>query len=83
MTEIYLDPKQPVEACIKDLMSKLTVDEKVEQLVQLPGWTNPQPGQVPFMHGACPQAIKDQRVHSFGLLVKMQESQLKNKERHV
>ena len=65
MTEIYLDPKQPVEARLKDLMSKMTVEEKVGQLVQLPGWSNPQPGQVRFMHGACPQAIKEQHVGSF------------------
>ncbi|OHT00575.1 glycosyl hydrolase [Tritrichomonas foetus] len=65
MTEIYLDPSQPVEARIKDLMSKMTIEEKVGQLVQLPGYANPQEGQLMFMHGPCEQAIKDQHVGSF------------------
>ncbi|KAK8887116.1 hypothetical protein M9Y10_038154 [Tritrichomonas musculus] len=65
MTEIYLDPKQPIEARIKDLMGKMTVEEKVGQLVQLPGYAHPQEGQLMFMHGPCPKAIEDQHVGSF------------------
>ncbi|KAK8881030.1 hypothetical protein M9Y10_003757 [Tritrichomonas musculus] len=65
MTEVYLDPKQPIEARIKDLMSKMTVEEKVGQCLQLPGWAKPQPGQERWMHGPCPQAIKERHVGSF------------------
>lgn len=65
MTDIYLDPKQPIEERLKDLMSKMTVEEKVGQLVQLPGWANPKPYLLRFMHGPCEQAIKDMHVGSF------------------
>ncbi|OHS96751.1 hypothetical protein TRFO_37030 [Tritrichomonas foetus] len=65
MTEVYLDPAQPIEERIKDLMSKMIVEEKVGQLVQLPAWANPQEGQKRFMHGNYEQAIDDQHVGSF------------------
>lgn len=35
--EIYLDPKQPVDNRVKDLMSKMTLEEKVAQLCQYVG----------------------------------------------
>ena len=65
MTEIYLDPSKPVEERIKDLMSKMTVEEKVGQLVQLPAYHNPQEGQLMFMHGDYAKDIDDQHVGSF------------------
>lgn len=33
-TPVYLDPSQPVEARISDLLSKMTLDEKIGQMVQ-------------------------------------------------
>lgn len=32
---IYKDPKQPVNARIKDLMSQMTLEEKIGQMAQL------------------------------------------------
>lgn len=65
MTDIYLDPSQPIENRIKDLMSKMSIEEKVGQLVQLPGWSHPKPALIRFMHGSFSEAIKDQHVGSF------------------
>jgi len=33
-TPVYLDPKQPVEARVKDLLSRMTLDEKIGQMTQ-------------------------------------------------
>ncbi|EAY21580.1 Glycosyl hydrolase family 3 N terminal domain containing protein [Trichomonas vaginalis G3] len=40
MTEIYKDPSQPIEARVDDLLSRMTVEEKVGQLVQIDGREN-------------------------------------------
>ena len=33
-TPIYKDPKQPVEARVRDLLSRMTLEEKADQLLQ-------------------------------------------------
>ncbi len=35
-TPLYKDPKQPVEARVKDLLRRMTLDEKIDQLTQMP-----------------------------------------------
>lgn len=47
-TPLYKDPKQPVEARVKDLLRRMTLEEKIDQLTQMPigGDINPNnPGE--------------------------------------
>ena len=57
-TEIYLDATKPIEERVEDLMSKMTTEEKVGQLVMFNGSKNLQetletqhPGAVLFLLG--------------------------------
>jgi beta-glucosidase len=42
MTPIYKDPTQPVEARVDDLLSRMTVEEKIGQMCQLDGRIEPE-----------------------------------------
>ena len=42
MTLIYKDPTQPIEARLEDLMSRMTVEEKIGQMCQLDGRIEPE-----------------------------------------
>lgn len=42
MTPIYKDPAQPVEARVDDLLSRMTVEEKIGQMCQLDGRIEPE-----------------------------------------
>ena len=37
MSEIYKDPKKPIEERVENLLSLMTIEEKIGQLTQLDG----------------------------------------------